>query len=497
MRLIVFWLFGWICLFLATACGASPVPGLPTPTTSVSQVVLQELPLLTPATNSTPIPPVVETDIAAETPYYPPVILPTPTGATAYPFSYQVRIPTQSPTMGIPSTTPTPTVIRPTPTLGPVSAALRILFPSDGTIWLWQSGLSRPLVESDLPDNSGGFSEDGELVVFGRSSGMWVVNADGTGERLLMNDEEYFASLSSYEAGVRIYQLEWLPGTHLLAFTAYWPQDYGLRLADDFHLLDVDTGQVVYRLPPGEGGKFTPSPGGRYLALVTPDRLRILDRWEGKFVTSLEYPAIPAGEVFLYPQPEWSKDGASLLISIPSDPYISPPLPQSIWRLSVDGAPPVKLGEVPGKMSVEFSPDHTKLAVFLRPSNIFRDEPELIIYQLDTFAAETLYLPGWFSGWQPDSQDVVIRDLTEKPCGGLFIYRVDQTVCLAEKADELGEVNWLDERHYLYVLYYFTDYRVGVAELRLGVLDEPSILLLQLPVEDFLQYDFIYLPEDQ
>ena len=64
-------------------------------------------------------------------------------------------------------------------------------------------------------------SDDGAIVAFFREGELWAVNSDGTGERLLVGNDDLAAMerRSDYQDAAVAFQLfDWVPGTHLIAF---------------------------------------------------------------------------------------------------------------------------------------------------------------------------------------------------------------------------------------------------------------------------------------
>lgn len=84
-----------------------------------------------------------------------------------------------------PSQTPLPLA---SPTLPPSLSSLRVVYSDGKNVWRWQNSLDTPLTTiegySDLR-----LSDDGKLVAFKRDGLLWVINSDGTGERLLVSTE--------------------------------------------------------------------------------------------------------------------------------------------------------------------------------------------------------------------------------------------------------------------------------------------------------------------
>jgi hypothetical protein len=143
-------------------------------------------------------------------------------------------------------------------------------------------------------------------------------------------------------------QVAWMDDQTLYFNTAPAPS-YGLTYNDDLWRVDTETGEVVSLLPAGEGGMFSPSPDGNWIALANPGtydhaegRIRLMNVETGALQTVLSFPAVStASEYQFYPGLFWEADSSAVRAAIPDRDLIyteadSPPV--KLWRLSTDGS---------------------------------------------------------------------------------------------------------------------------------------------------------------
>jgi hypothetical protein len=204
-------------------------------------------------------------------------------------------------------------------------------------------------------------SGDGQLVVFVRSplnggeplpSEIYVVNADASGERLLMSSED-FDALYPHEGFLHndLGSISFIPGTHqLMLNTRGIPEGPGLIKYDDLLRLDADSGELVTLLPPGQGGDFTIAPDGSRVALVQPVSFHLANPdGTGLLTDVITFESlITYSEFQFYVQPQWSADGSQVAVVIPSADILAEDPAADIWRLSADGSEVTLLASMPG-----------------------------------------------------------------------------------------------------------------------------------------------------
>lgn len=324
-----------------------------------------------------------------------------------------------------PSTTPTPQV---TPTAEndgktppTVSMDLKVAYTDgQGNLWFWQSGdESRQLTTSaDVYDFS--LSPDGDQIFFARAydfvaDSLWLINADGSNERQVMGASD-FQTLDrpAQASGTAPTQLGWVPGSATAVFSTYHYFDGpGFDPGDDLRLVNSVTGAVTTLLEPGKGGgMYFYSPDGAQIALVTPNRIDLINSdGSNRRNSVLSYDNILMyTESPFYAQPVWAADGSKLrVILLAPDRLGKPEEPSSVWEISATGGETVKLldfhlnGLGPG---ASISPDLLRLVYFQNVGT--GGKQDLHIASLDG-SSDEVYASGslnWMT-WADDSMRFV------------------------------------------------------------------------------------------
>ena len=254
------------------------------------------------------------------------------------------------------SATP-PTEVSSTSSVEP-PAPPRAVYVLEGNVWLWQPGDPTFQLTTSGDTEWVRLSSDGQLVALLRTVArdvegtaeetwveeIWVVNIDGSDLRCLVSAEDIARLLRPADAvDLNIAQMDWVPGTHTLAYATMTHFDGpGVMLSNDLRLIDVDTLTERTFLEPGLGGRFVFSPDGTRVAVVLPTQIDLL--WlDGSTPRRhlLTYPMVSTASEFPFiARPQWSRDGSYLLVFIPPvDPLAVTPQPSTVWRLPVDGSP--------------------------------------------------------------------------------------------------------------------------------------------------------------
>jgi Tol biopolymer transport system component len=152
-----------------------------------------------------------------------------------------------------------------TAAIRPEPRDLRMLVANAGAIVRITPGLKRTRLLMGAQDAA--YSPDGTLVAFARDGDLWLANADGTGQRRLLetpNVEEWGAS--------------WLPNGTALVYTARQSERRQIR---------------VFQLPTGPSKRIAPSNGEEYAATMSsPGTLAFVSTRSG---TPAVYVAQPNG----------------------------------------------------------------------------------------------------------------------------------------------------------------------------------------------------------
>jgi hypothetical protein len=152
---------------------------------------------------------------------------------------------------------------------------------------------------------------------------LWVINSDGTDERLLVSAED-LDTMAPGDARAAPHQFEWVPGRNQLAFNTHLQMAFGSALNNDLHRVDASTGEWSTLLPAGEGGGFYYSPDGSQIAVVTGGEIDLVDAEGRQRERVLTYTPVNTGSEYqFYARPVWASDGHALRVAIP------PPVPHA------------------------------------------------------------------------------------------------------------------------------------------------------------------------
>jgi Tol biopolymer transport system component len=196
----------------------------------------------------------------------------------------------------------------------------------DGSLRLWSAGEEVRQLTTQGDIQYVVFSPDGTRIAFVRAQdyrdySIWVINSDGTNERQLITADDFRSMRVSEDAlGAAPVQLEWVPGTHTLAFNTYPYYDGpGFYPHDDLYLIDTGTGQLTPFLEVGRGGMFAYSPDGTRLVVSTFQSVSLMnaDGTNRRDDVLIYEPVNTYSEFLYYVTPQWSPDGAFLRAIVP------------------------------------------------------------------------------------------------------------------------------------------------------------------------------------
>ncbi len=359
---------------------------------------------------------------------------------------------------------------------------LDIVYISEGNAWLWSEAGNdpAPLAILDRIRNVR-ISGDGRWIAMVRQLGageeLWVIERDGAGEQLLMSPDELQQLVSEpLVDAVLTEQLDWVPGTHTLAFNSSTVISGVMqKLNNDFRLINADSGGRPLWLPAGDGGAFSFSPDGRQTTLWQPGRLSMAgtDGQDGPAPLITYTATIESSEP---PQPAWASDSNSLMVAVPGEMGVF-----SLWKL-VTGDPPLQVDEeigIPG--SVAISPNLAVVA-YLRPGPDEFEQRELHLAAPDG-SWDIVYDAGLsleFTGWSADGLTFSYQMLpSEGGEAAAFIGKLCAPRMGYEPAPAHGlprrALRWVDAERFVYV-----SGEAGAWELRLGNTEGESELLAEM-----------------
>ena len=229
---------------------------------------------------------------------------------------------------------------------------LRVVFVKDGDVWYWEEGGAAVQLTTSGDVFDARISDDGLVVGFTRGPDwyhqeLFAVNSDGSNVRPLITSATLAGYVTHPDAiSALIYQMDWEPGTHQIAFNTRLTFDGpGLILNNDLHLVDADTAGLVTMLGAGQGGDFYYSPDGSKIALVTATEIIIVDADGSNRQVLHTFPVvITYSEYSYYPPVTWLADNSAVRAAIPpADPLAVPSQMTVIWHIPADGSPPSNL----------------------------------------------------------------------------------------------------------------------------------------------------------
>jgi hypothetical protein len=376
------------------------------------------------------------------------------------------------------------------------SINLQIAYVLAGNVYFWEEGG----VGSQLTDSGNVLdvviSDDAQVVAFTTylneyTEELWAVNTDGSNLRRLVGENDFVPMVTHRDAvGAAIYQYEFAPGSHRVAFNSHLIfEGPGLLLNDDLWMVDADApGIPTAILPTGQGGEFTYSRDGLKIALVRPDKVSIYDPASSVRVDLFSFPTvITYSEYQYYPPIFWTLDSSAIRTIIPpQDPLADPSSTTQVLHSEVDGTFSSLLAEI--VMAPFFtseavlSPNTNKLA-YVAPG--FSGDPAgtgiLRIANADGTESED-YDGGQinFMDWSPDNRR--------------FLYSVNDSPHIGEAGSSnipltgmIRNARWLDPNRYVYLN------RSGSSwELMLGRLGGgPFLIASTAPGGDMISYDFV------
>ena len=231
--------------------------------------------------------------------------------------------------------------------------SLVVAWVDSGNLIVWRQGEATPRRIA-----SGGvirpyISPDGERIAFtrgpgGRAETLWVVDAGGTTEFLLVGE----GNPRIFRNGVSLVgDVAWFDETTLYVNT-FTGSGIDTRFNDDLYRVNARTREVSLILPAGEGGRFVVSPNGEQIAVVSAGtygrqdaRISVVDPLAIDGATNLLfYIGIATGsESVFHPTLKWTADSQSLLVAIPDADLIYSETesegdvpPTRLWQLPVD-----------------------------------------------------------------------------------------------------------------------------------------------------------------
>lgn len=205
------------------------------------------------------------------------------------------------------------------PTIGinapiPLQSVLHVVYIKNGDAWLWIEGSPGRQITNMGCVQQVAISNDGEVIAFECGDELYAINAEGTPEetkpRWLM-DRNYLQSLSpvvKYEVKIGSFGFSPgdSPGGHFLFLNTFTIGGIG---NEDLFRINADNGIPVRVFPPGEGGTFSLSRDGQWIAFSQPNKL-ILGHSDGTDMITVDtFPPLSGFGTREIPEFIWGSDG--------------------------------------------------------------------------------------------------------------------------------------------------------------------------------------------
>lgn len=371
-------------------------------------------------------------------------------------------------------------------------------------LWVWRDGGSpTKVVDSGMVTNTV-LSPDGEWIVYTTSTSdgivieLWAIKFDGTDQKLLVTHDDFMAMPIHPDFGdttiltVAPYSMTFIPGTHTLAFNTY-PQFEGPGMMDnkDLWYVDVDSGERRSFLSPSQAGHFHFSPDGSQMALVTPDRIDLLNTdGSNRRFGSLTYPfVLTYNEYAFHATPVWAEDGSYLRVSIPPhDSLGDPDALTNIYHLYTDDSPAnllTSFNVAPLEYAV-LSPDLNQCAYV---EQIGDPVDNLYAIKLANLSGSkpVEYTTGSvkFGSWAPDSSHFYFNRWNPNE---YFIGQVGAPGVILIDANPVMDFEWVTSDLFLFMTQSGDD-----VEFRMGTLSTPSTVIANLGSgSHYARYDFVH-----
>ena len=401
----------------------------------------------------------------------------------------------------IPASTVMPTETQPastTPTPLPFKAleGLRVAYIIDGNLFVQDSG--KQAIQLTHSDQDGlMFSDDGKKIVLYRRHmperhQVYVVNADGTGEQVVIFSD--LPAVFGYNEFTVPRSLAFVPHTHQLLFNTNH---------NDLLLVDTDTGEMKQIATPGRGGYyFLVSPNGKWVAIQTIDHIDVIDA-QGRIVRrNLVTYSAGYDDRYRWAPMFWTQDSSELIIVQPA-PFDEvgrlDVIPRSVWRYPLNGRPGTETRLYPSPLgdALSVSPDDNWIAYSYNSGSLdpkiasgvylgnLQDGTSQLLYapqpEKDT---GYIYVPDFYNGWSPDSAHFVVHDLLDR----LFMGNIYGEIIPVRGGIFSG---WINSSRYLL--------NRGVLEIVLGEVGKQELATVMNPPSGLTIYDpsiFIFLGDD-
>jgi len=337
------------------------------------------------------------------------------------------------------------------------------------SIWIWKHNTLKKMLQQKHIYNPI-VSSDGEWLVFIQikfvtdnnlpTSEVWLIRTDGSDLQLLLSSGEL--NNLSYDGRIlEINQIDWIPNQDKLLFTTNnnFKERPGLDPNFDLYSLDLE-GQITKLANPEDGGIFTSSPNGKYVAVASRNRIGVINLETGENLTLLNFePFLQPCECYHVPPIFWGSQNDFILTSIlPHNfHYDYAGEPVQVWKLFTNGQ---------DELVTEFKLPSLRIKVssntqyfFYSGDGCLGKDKMLYIYTLEYENEEAhSCLSGDLIEWTPDSEH--------------FVYQLHGLL-------QLGDINDKNNSQPIEFLNMLNESDVDISEQWVWIDDEYFLLKLQ------------------
>lgn len=345
------------------------------------------------------------------------------------------------------------------------AGSMLITYASGGNIYLWQGGAARQLTFSGRDDRPR-ISQDGQVLAFERDGELLAVNADGSGERVLVS-RAYLETFRTPDLlAINVSQFAFVPGTRDLFFDLVGETEAYPALYYDIHKVNADAPAPAQLNKPGEGGRWTFSPDGQWVAIAAPQQINLMRVDGSEFRQALSYPMVSTySEWFYLPEVVWLETSAGFYTVIPAPAILENPTEPARFYYVPLGGGPARLAEfvtAPVWEGFPYIAPNGAQVLYLRRVG---DNAELHV--IDASTADRLVISAptlGLLGWNPNSREFVYY--TDLPATARLSSPEAVTAPLGDGSVRFGDLRWLNDDDYLFI----SDQALKLGNARTGVI---------------------------
>lgn len=289
------------------------------------------------------------------------------------------------------------------------SSELVVVWGIPDALFVWHQGDESPR-QIDVAANNFYLSPNGQHIAIpvwdeDKGGGLSIIDT-ATG------DQQQVVIIEKQSDGIPILpsDIAWMGESDLYLNTITNPS-YGANIRDDLYRVDLQTMQVEQIFSPGEGGRFSLSPNGQWIAITYPGtygnrdgRISILNTVTLEKRDIFSFVGVSTGSEYrFYPAVYWQSDSAAFRVAIPDADLIYDEINKQteLWRMTIDGVTQ-QIGIVPASFfgQPRWSDDASQITYLRRVGKIEDNQFELIIAD-GNGENSTTYLTGQSGLFEP------------------------------------------------------------------------------------------------